>query len=601
MGAHIGYRHFSLPIENGTISDLQYSSSSHPGGLYTFGFSGSNAPSAGGYISVYNFDESVAVSNSNFDMGWIVPTSTTDELSYKKALTFYSGGPNYPTYNIEVSGIPNQGPADIINLSYSSSNSSIGGGWHLIGNPFACPVNWGTVTKSGIDGVGYVFSETGGGYIPTNLLTNQDLIAPFQGLLIHVNNATNAITFNESDKSTTQTSFLRSTQNRNRLRLSLTNKSNGISVPIALDINENATASFDREYDAFRLNGSFESPSCFFAVDTFKLQVNTLSNKDLLNPIDIGVTSNLSDSMVLKIEELPDFEGCFRLYDNEEQKFLDLIIGNTYTFWVDHNDPNYERFTLITEDHLIDAETKDLSCFESEDGEIQVEFNQVQNNWVVTKNLNDTIIVSSKNKLAIKSLESGFYQLKWGSNVAGCGIQTTSFSINQPKEIMSDFSSKTEVEINEDLALTNYSSNAKNYYWLFNKDTFSVQESPNYSISQVGTHNIGLVAVNGLCKDSVSTVVKVKTDALPNSVEEFNESGVKVINSNNEILIGNKSKNRLTIKVFSLNGTVTGIEGNVETNSELLLNVGSLSRGVYLVQYFSMDGKVNGSKKVVLN
>ncbi|MGB0390129.1 MAG: hypothetical protein ACPGD5_01065 [Salibacteraceae bacterium] len=416
LGADIGYRHFSLPIENGTIADVQYSATTHAGGLYTFGFPGSNSPSAGGYVSVFGFDEALAVAGSDFNSGWVIPSSTSDELSYENALTFYSGGTNFPTLNIEVSGVPNQGNQSISNLSFSSSDRTIGGGWHFIGNPYASSIDWSTVSKSGMDAIGYVYSETSGGYIPTNLLDDQDIVAPFQGFFIHVNSGTNSITFSESDKTTTSTGFVRSKQANNRLRMRLLNVSNGKYVPAALDINKNATLNFDSDYDAYKLNNQQDYPIMYFeSFDGEKLQVNTISSKDLMNPIDLHVSSYLSDTMELLIEELPEFDGCLKLYDNVLNKFISLKIGEVYRFWVDSNDRNTDRFTILAEDNLIMAEQKDLTCFESNDGSLEIEFTQLQNNWTLIKNLADTITNSSRAQVAFLELESGFYQLNWGS------------------------------------------------------------------------------------------------------------------------------------------------------------------------------------------
>ncbi|CAN0415171.1 unnamed protein product, partial [Discosporangium mesarthrocarpum] len=162
LSGDVGYRHLSLPIQNGNINDLQYNASTHTGGIYTYGFTGSNQLSAGGYNSTYSFSESTAVGASSFNSGWIAATNTSNSLTYSSAMAFYTGGSNYPTYNIEVSGIPNQGDQIISNLSYSSTDNTIGGGWHLIGNPFAATVDWNAVSKSGVDAIGYVYSETGG-------------------------------------------------------------------------------------------------------------------------------------------------------------------------------------------------------------------------------------------------------------------------------------------------------------------------------------------------------------------------------------------------------------------------------------------------------
>ncbi|MGB0390128.1 MAG: T9SS type A sorting domain-containing protein [Salibacteraceae bacterium] len=181
----------------------------------------------------------------------------------------------------------------------------------------------------------------------------------------------------------------------------------------------------------------------------------------------------------------------------------------------------------------------------------------------------------------------------------GCSIKSRSFSINQPKEIISDFSIKTEVDVNEDLDLENYSVNAQEFYWLINRDTFSTKAVPAYSIDTEGTFEIELFAKNGVCSDSLTRKVTVKS--LTSSLFELNEKDLNVVHSNNEILLINSTNKNINVKVYTINGQAMNIENTVLGESELRLDISTLPSGVYIVNYQSKDQTINGSKKLVIH
>jgi len=235
-GSNIGYRHFSTPFSNSSLATFQYSASNNVGGVLTYGFTGSNIPSAGGYVSTYSYSEASAASNSNFGMGWVAATNSSNPIGFDNAQTFYSGGPNYTSYSISCTGTPNVGTKTISNLSYGGSAATAG--WHLIGNPYASSIDWDMVTKVGTDAIAYVFEQSNGGYTASNLLPDNHVVSSYQGFFIHVTSATNSIQFDESDKSTLDVSFVRSQNKSNRLRISAYDKSNNKKAVVALDFNE---------------------------------------------------------------------------------------------------------------------------------------------------------------------------------------------------------------------------------------------------------------------------------------------------------------------------------------------------------------------------
>tara|TARA_B100000508_G_C11465274_1_gene281459 strand:+ start:1485 stop:4595 length:3111 start_codon:yes stop_codon:yes gene_type:complete len=585
LGNSIGYRIFSLPIQGGSITDLQYNASTHTGGIHTYGFTGSTTPSAGGYNSTYSFNESSAVSGSDFNSGWQAATSSSNTVSHSTPMTFYSGGSSYPTYSIEVSGVPNQGNQSINNLSYSSTNGSIGGGWHLVGNPYASSIDWSSVSKTGVNAVGYVYSQTSGAYVATNLLSDQDIIAPFQGFFVRVNNATNSITFSETDKSTISTDFARSSVEEKRLRLRLENLRTNKHVPAALDINERATKNFDSEYDAYSMKNPAEFPSMYFKVDTTKLQVNTVPEVMLANSVDLFMETLQSDSMELSIEQIPNINGCLKLVDHITNKTIEVKVGETYRFWLDKNSPIPNRFTFYVDDNLIKVEKSDLSCYDTEDGKLEVEFDGLTKPWYLVKNAKDTLKTSSIYKSVITDLKSGFYELKWGNSNKECGLYSKGISINRPEEVVANFSVRDTVQTHEDIQLRNLSNGASDFIWKSNGVVFSSDITPAYSFPESGKYKLELIAEQGKCTDSQLKQIIV-LDANSTSIESINtDPEIRTYYANEELVINNTTPNQIELKLYDLSGKLITQVGSIGSGEVSILPLYGITRGVYVLKW----------------
>ncbi|MDO7876857.1 CARDB domain-containing protein [Hymenobacter sp. ASUV-10] len=155
QNAGAGYRHYSSPVLNAPFADLQT-----PGFVPTLTTSYNTSATPGNvtpFPTVFGYDEaripgSVATGFSAFDKGWEVPTTST--LTLGRGYTV-----NIPaSEKVDFVGALNNAPVSLP-LSFTPSAEA---GWHLVGNPFAAPLDWSLVTRpAGLDAALYVFGSTG--------------------------------------------------------------------------------------------------------------------------------------------------------------------------------------------------------------------------------------------------------------------------------------------------------------------------------------------------------------------------------------------------------------------------------------------------------
>lgn len=600
LSSFIGWRYFSLPIQNGMISSIHKNTTSNSDGLITWGFPGSTFPNYTRTISTFSFDEQAAVSNNDWGAGYKVPSSASDAFNYSNAMAFYCGGPSHPTHSIEVTGIPNYGNQTINNLSYSSTDQSIGGGWHLIGNPYAASVDWSQVAavSSGIDNIGYVRSNQSNGWIATNLLPTANVIAAFQGMFIHVNSATNSVAFQESHKTSTSVDFLKSKTRTSRLRMSLNSKNDLQKSLAGIFVNENSTIGFDADYDAYNLNENSGVVSMFMIHDTLQLQVNTIPEKEFELGISVYVESPIDDSLVFTVDELPEARGCLRMLDLVTHEFVNLKENMRYTFWQTKTTHPFERFMVFSYNTLGNIETEDVSCYGKVNGKVEAGVKGLSSALYLTHNMVDTLVITNQENLKMTHLGPGYYELVWGGVDSSCGVQKEAFIITEPKEIKSEFQQRPSVFVNEVIELKNNSLNADTYFWSFGNGASSVGNEPTYSYGEEGDYKITLVASYGACSDTMSKLVTVRSQ-IELGLEQSKTDFIQVYTSKGKLIISNPELLGQLVTMYSPLGQLV-LSGNIAEDL-ISLDLPELSTGLYTVNVQDDQGTVLKSERLFIS
>jgi hypothetical protein len=157
----LGYRHLTPPMFSSTVSSLantsfrptlnpDYNSAAQPGLVTPF-------------PTVFGYDQrrlSLVSSNlSAFDKGWYSPDNETSPLYMLHGYTVHIGGSQRVAFTGQlVTGTVYTG------FQRNADATAPDAGWHLIGNPYAAPLDWSRIDAAdrvGLDAAIYVFESTG--------------------------------------------------------------------------------------------------------------------------------------------------------------------------------------------------------------------------------------------------------------------------------------------------------------------------------------------------------------------------------------------------------------------------------------------------------
>lgn len=250
--------------------------------------------------------------------------------------------------------------------NYSSTNLSTRvGGYSFIGNPYACPVDWMSLTKSGLSNSYYVWDETlnnRGGYVAYNgnSQTNSNSISKVdqniqsgQAFFVQNTSTSPSILFKETSKSYTNTSVFREASVMTKLAVQLLLNLDGGSNSAADGFTEVFSDNFIRsagDQNSFKFtnldeniginrNGtilSIEGRPDIISADTIPIKMWQLRQKDYFFKID---ASNFATSLNAKLKDN---------YLNRETP-IDLASSTVIPFSVSEDSASFapQRFSIV--------------------------------------------------------------------------------------------------------------------------------------------------------------------------------------------------------------------------------------------------------------
>jgi hypothetical protein len=194
------YRMFSPVVSGFTFSQLiDNMFLSGPGGS-TNGFD--NSPNNNSSIYTYREDPSGA------GRGWKGITNITNSLAAGNgAIVFVRGDRSlaswytapFPSQNavtFDVAGTLNQGDISPT-LTYNNTGNAGEDGWNLVGNPYASPIDWTSLSKNNLSGFFYTYDPATSSYVASN---GTNYIAQGQAFFVQATGSSPALTFSESAK-----------------------------------------------------------------------------------------------------------------------------------------------------------------------------------------------------------------------------------------------------------------------------------------------------------------------------------------------------------------------------------------------------------------
>jgi hypothetical protein len=606
-----GYRTMTSPVSTtgttGGFIDLSYvpASTIVTGALASPACTTCNV---GGNPSLYIYDEMLPVNNSSFVSGVFVgitdintinlktingvpPIAGTAKLPVGNGFYFYFRGDkttnvfnktNAPYANAEpvvftATGKLNQGNIAIQDwygstTTLSKSNpSAISKGFHLVGNPYACSIDWDTFTAgtaiiwANIDPTIHIYNTTtknystytagGMGYstnMPVTGNHNANIIPSGQGFFVQAIGTMNStLTFTEAAKiyaqqATTSNLLLSSapvglTSSPQFMRIQLF-KDSADNEDALLFFNNTASPAFVQNEDGPYLKGASPITFSTMSSDNTPLAINKMSLLKKSQTIGLNVSTGAAGSYQLNRTEMGNIPNLFDVWlmDAYQKDSLDIKHNPTYAFNVttDTATSSAKRFSLVIRQnpafayHLLSFSGDKVS-------------GGVQTNWT-TENEADYTAFSVE-----RSTNNGGSFIPLGSVQAN---GTGSYSYLDPNPAVLNFYRLKQTDINGTVTYSN--------------------------VVQIGYGNLANSALAG---NNISVY--------PNPVKD-------VLNLN--ILIANNVNANATYSIDITNSSGSKIKTYTSQQTTWQNNISDLMPGVYVVKVVSnTDHTTIGTSKFV--
>ena len=260
---------------------------------------------------------------------------------------FFDGNLNAGQYSITVTNHAGAG---------ATHNSK---GFNFVGNPFPSAVDWDAAgwTKTNIDNTIYIFNPTNGQYgtytgsgSGTNGVTN--IIPHGQGFFVHVPTtyATGTLGVNNSARVHNDKPLFKGSGSKDDivypyLKLKSTSDINEYSDEAVIRFLDDATADFDSQYDAFKLQGVDEAPQMSTVSEGIEFAINSLplSDEDVTIPVKFDV--GIDGIYTIEAAETANLEDMYiYLKDLQEDVIINLNEQQNYSFFstVDDDPARFE-------------------------------------------------------------------------------------------------------------------------------------------------------------------------------------------------------------------------------------------------------------------
>ncbi len=181
-----------------------------------------------------------------------------------------------------------------------SKTDDMGGGWHLLGNPFVSALKWndGNWALNNVAGVAKIWSEANKSY--SDIEAN-GIIPSAQGFMVQVSDATNEITIPVASRVHNNRAFYKSGSANDRILLVAAETEGGSAQESKIIINPKATEGFDFEYDSRFISGY--APMLYSVVGDEILSTNSLPPLAFDKEIPFGFVKNAASAFTIQLKE----------------------------------------------------------------------------------------------------------------------------------------------------------------------------------------------------------------------------------------------------------------------------------------------------------
>jgi hypothetical protein len=264
---------------------------------------------------------------------WIDITNTADPLVPAKGYALWTPAP--ATY--QYTGVLNQG-----NVAIPVTNQ-LPFGWNLLGNPYPSSLDWNLVSAANpaINGAVYYLDANSGNYVSYNggMGGGTQYVPPMQGFFISAATTGNFEVNNSMRTHMGQNNYYKSDFEN---MLVLKASGNEYSDATYLRFDEQASAAFDGQFDAYKLTSGFNTdlPQLYTRTSEVNLSINVLPETDV---VPLSFFAGVSGTYAISVEETYGMEYLF-LEELTTGVITDLL-SDDYSFDYSTED-NPDRFNL---------------------------------------------------------------------------------------------------------------------------------------------------------------------------------------------------------------------------------------------------------------
>ena len=217
-------------------------------------------------------------------------------------------------------GSLNYSDIPLTNLSFTTETNATG--WHLLGNPYPCALNWNPSSGSGwnlnnVNGAAKIWHAENASYsdIPAD-----GIIPATQGFMIYVSSSTNSITLPLTNRVHSTTDWYKDNE-MNKIKLTVYDIEGSTAQESIISFNENATVGFDNKFDSYFLAGY--APQFYSTINEGALSTNTIPEITSSTTIPLLFIKNTSTDYYIEVE------GVNNLEPQETVYLTDLKINHT--------------------------------------------------------------------------------------------------------------------------------------------------------------------------------------------------------------------------------------------------------------------------------
>lgn len=567
--------------------------------VVTTGFPGSNFPPPGyTFNNIQWYNESVA---GNLNNGYTGVTGINDVLQHNRGYFFYTyANLPAPQNMLRAKGTIQQGSFNDP-LSYTSSGNPNDDGWNLLVNRYPSEIDFAAISSgSGISSY-YLYDTETNNYkvypVAQSIAgTAPRYIASGQGYFVKATAPGLSLHYTESAKTNNGIAFERDLNESSFISLKFRRAANSEDECV-LNFSNNATASYEYEYDAVKLHSQQPTAAeCAFVSEDGKLLTIDSRPAGLEETISIPIYVEMPVNgtfrlIVNQINNLP-FGSCLFIEDLVTGNTIPVIEGQEL---VVSNTGNYSgnRFVLHATPSIATIETN-LDCFGSANGSVELTLPQGEWSLAMADTLGNSFNATEGTSV-FENLPAGQYIVSATNALSNCPSSQKTINISEPADMVLN-------HLNSFVDNCNSSSNGS-IEWAVSNATnyeYSVTNEANEIVSS-GIGGSGAIMISDLAADIYTVTINnyCGSQNFETNLIDTNVVSVEILSENISMALHEGTSQTMTIEQSNQNATnFTWTLSNGYTSSSDTFNYEFLESGDYVLTLFAHNNQCSSADSI---